>query len=177
MNRRHPILFAAGFVLAMAAGWSALPGLFFKTAQQPLQFNHKIHMGKGGMTCDGCHSIRPDGTFTGVPGTATCAGCHATPLGTTAAEKTLAEVYIKAGREIEWGVYARQPMNVRFSHALHAQAKLKCEDCHGAHGTTTALQPYRENRLTGYSRTMPMMTCERCHDKRGVQAGCLGCHR
>ena len=109
-------------------------------------------------------------------------------------EKMLVVNWVKPGREIPWQVYSRQPVNVRFSHAVHVQlGKLACENCHGTHGASERLARYEENRISGYSRNiwghnigrftitpgdgMKMSDCEQCHEKKGVEAGCLGCHQ
>ena len=102
-------------------------------------------------------------------------------MGTTTNEKVLVASWVKPGRELPWQSYARQPMNVRFSHAVHLNlAKLSCETCHGQHGNSISVALYQEDRISGYSRhavSMTMSDCEACHRQRGVEAGCLGCHK
>lgn len=94
-----------------------------------------------------------DGVFAGLPKTESCAACHTEPQGKSAAEATLVSSYVKTEKETPWLVYARQPANVRFSHAIHTKrAKLTCERCHGMHGESDTLRPYQENRISGYSR-------------------------
>ena len=188
------VFFLAGLSGMLAAGWAGLPKALYKSEPQPLQFNHKVHAEKAGMECSGCHELKPNGSFTGIPGIDNCAGCHAEPQGTTAAEKLLVRDYVTPNREIPWLVYSRQPINARFSHARHVTAgKLKCETCHGAQGSGTQLPVYEQNRISGYSRNlwgpkmlrvnlqpgqgMKMTDCEACHAQRGVKAGCLGCHQ
>lgn len=191
---REFVFFAFGFGVAVAAGWVGFPRVLYRAEGQPLQFNHKIHKEKAGTECAGCHDLAADGQFAGIPKVENCAMCHAEPVGATQAEKTLVENYVKPGREIVWKVYSRQPLNTRFSHAVHTkQAALKCEECHGKHGESAGLEPYYENRISGESRGvwgsrmvrvglrpgdgMKMSDCEDCHRRRGVSAGCLGCHR
>ena len=187
-------LFSAGFAGMLAAGWSGFPRLLYASRPQPLQFNHKIHMEKGALACDGCHSFRPDGTFTGVPRVEICAPCHSAPVGKTDAEKIVVERYVTPNREIPWEIYSRQPVNVRFAHSHHVRkAKLACETCHGDHGKTERVRDYQVNRVSGYSRDiwgptmsrlgrrpgqgMKMDDCERCHQQKGIVVGCLGCHQ
>jgi hypothetical protein len=193
--RRGALLFAAGFGLALAAGWVAFPRALYLSRSQPLEFPHKTHAEKAGTSgCSDCHSLAEDGSFTGIPPASGCSTCHAEPLGTTQAEATLVNSYLKPGNPVPWLVYSRQPANVRFSHAIHAErAKLGCEQCHGNHGQSDRLREYQQNRISGYSRDiwgssmsrlrrapgdgMKMSDCESCHRERGVEAGCLGCHR
>jgi len=190
-------LFLGGAVAALSFGWLGFPKVLYRSQAQPLQFNHKTHTGeKVGYACKDCHTIGEDGRFSGVPGVAACATCHAAPVTDTANEKRLVEEYVTPNREIPWLIYSRQPDNVSFSHAVHVRTgKLECERCHGEHGKTETLRPYEENRLSGYSRDiwgqaiarismqngarpgMKMSDCEECHAEKKVQAGCLGCHK
>lgn len=190
---RSVLMFLLGAAVMLAAGWAVFPQALYKTEAQPLEFNHKVHKDKASMACLDCHTLEA-GQFAGIPKADGCVACHAEAQGTTVAEKTLVEQYMKTGKEIPWRVAARQPMNVRFSHAIHSQrAKLTCERCHGARGESTTSAPYFENRISGESRDvwgpkmvrvglrpgqgMKMSDCEQCHAERHVQAGCLGCHR
>jgi hypothetical protein len=175
------LFFTIGFVAVLAAGWVGFPRTLYTSSKQPLEFNHRLHQEKASQKCVDCHSITADGAFTGTPALAGCAGCHAEPMGTTANEKVLVAAWVKPGREIPWQSYARQPMNVRFSHAVHLNlGKLTCDTCHGPHGNTTKVASYQQDRISGYSRhsvSMTMSDCENCHRQKGVEAGCLGCHK
>ena len=98
---RSSILFLAGMAAALAAGWLAFPRALYKAETQPFQFSHRVHAGeKGGMKCEDCHTLRADGTFTGVPRLEKCAGCHAAPMGTTNDEKLFVEKFVTPGREV-----------------------------------------------------------------------------
>ncbi len=191
---RGPVLFAAGFLAVLAAGWRGFPAVLYESTPQPLQFNHRLHKDKGGMSCTDCHSFRADGSFSGVPLTSSCANCHAAAMGSSANEKLFIDRYVTPNLEVPWKSFTRQPMNVRFSHAEHVTgAKLKCEQCHGDHGSTERLRDYEENRISGYSRDIwghsitrvglkagdgrKMSDCEECHTQRHVEVGCLGCHQ
>lgn len=188
------ISFLLGLACSLAFGWWGFPRLLYQREFQPLQYNHKIHIEKGSLECSGCHEVAADGQFAGIPRTASCAACHAEPLGKTEAEKILVKSYVAPEREVEWKVYSRQPANVRFSHAVHVnKAAMKCEECHGGRGSATAAEPFYRNRVTGESRNvwgprmvrvglkpgegMKMSDCESCHAQKGISAGCLGCHR
>jgi hypothetical protein len=187
--------FIAGLAVILAIGWLAYPRALYEKIDQPMQFSHKVHTGeKVGLSCDSCHSLRPDGSFTGIPPTEQCAQCHSEPQGKTEDEKVLVEKYVTPHREIPWLVYARQPENAYFPHAPHlAAAKITCDRCHGAHGSSDTLRPFELNRISGYSRDiwgqrisgirtsqsdgMKMSDCSRCHAERGVTDSCLMCHK
>ncbi len=192
MNRRALLAFGAGFAATLALGWLGLPAFLYARAEQPAAFNHKLHTSQAGLACPDCHAIRADGSFTGIPTLAKCAECHAEPLGSSAAEKRLVEEFVKPGREIPWRVYARQPDNVRFPHAVHVgRGGIACERCHGSHGASEMLRPFETNRISGYSRDiwgpslsrlgrrpgagMKMSDCEDCHAP--ARTSCLACHR
>lgn len=193
-NYRGSLPFVAGFGLVLTAGWIAFPRAAYERQNQPVQFSHKVHREKAGMNCEDCHAIREDGTFSGIPTVDKCAGCHAAPMGNTEEEKRMIKRYIESNREIPWLVYARQPENVRFSHAFHVKlAKLACERCHQAHGDSDSLPAFERDRVSGYSRDilgdpalpaaadrhpgMQMDDCIGCHQRRGVQDSCLACHK
>jgi hypothetical protein len=193
--RRFLLMFALGFVTSLAAGWMAFPRVLYVKKPQPLEFRHKTHAEKSGVAeCGECHVLRDDGAFTGLPATEKCAGCHADKIGDSTAEATLVGSYVKPGHETPWLVYAQQPPNVWFSHAIHVKrAGLKCDECHGEYGESDQVKVYEVNRISGYSRDiwghsmsrlrrapgdgMKMSDCEDCHKARHVEAGCLGCHK
>jgi menaquinone reductase, multiheme cytochrome c subunit len=186
---------AGGVILILAVGWIAYPRALYKKIDQPIQFSHKIHTGeKAGLTCDACHSLRPDGSFAGIPTIENCAQCHSEVQGKSPDEKVLVENYVVPKREVPWLVYARQPENAHFPHAPHlTAAKIACDRCHGPHGSTDRLRPFEVNRISGYSRDiwgrrisgirtsesdgMKMSDCCRCHAQRGVTDSCLMCHK
>ena len=120
MMKRNLVVFGFGLVLALLVGWVAFPRALYVTRSQPFEFRHKTHAEKSGITdCSNCHALRDDGSFVGVASTESCAGCHADRLGTSVAEATLVDSYVKTGRETPWLIYSRQPSNVWFSHAVH----------------------------------------------------------
>jgi menaquinone reductase, multiheme cytochrome c subunit len=182
------ISFFAGLAIALGAGWIAFPRVIYSSRPQPVNFSHKIHADKAGAKCEDCHSFRDDGTFAGVPTLDKCTGCHAAPMGTTAAEKNFIDEYVTPGREPRWSAYAGQPENVSFSHAAHVKrARLHCETCHGDTGTSDSLRPYQLDRISGYSHDiwkipnvphgMKMADCVDCHRRSGLEHSCLDCHK
>jgi hypothetical protein len=174
---RGTILFLAGALAALGAGWLGFPRVIVRTQAQPVAFSHKIHAAS--TKCEDCHSFRPDGSFAGVPALDKCSGCHAAAMGDSAAEKQFIEKYVTPQREPSWLVYARQPENVYFSHAAHVKrANLKCERCHGGQGAADKPRAYVEDRISGYSRDLLSMdACIACHAERNKRNSCLDCHK
>jgi len=191
MTLRIPgyLIFTAGVLAALGAGWIAFPNVIYSARPQPVDFSHKVHADKAGLKCEDCHAFRDDGTYAGIPTLDKCAGCHAAPMGDTAAEKNFIEHYVTPNREPEWLPNARQPENVYFPHIVHVKlAQLKCERCHGEQGSTSSLRPYQQDRISGYSRDiwgnraagvpgMKMDDCVACHKQHGLEHSCLDCHK
>lgn len=188
--------FGIGLLTALAGGWLVVPRVMYRSAEQPIQFSHKVHTSeKVGMACQDCHSFNEEGRFSGIPKLETCAPCHAEAQGKSAEEKRFVDQYVARNREVPWLVYARQPENVYFTHAPHIKlAAIECERCHGPHGTSDRLRPYEENRISTYARDvegyslvklrtarweqgMKMVECSECHEQRGVRESCLTCHK
>ena len=182
MTRTGTIPFAAGLAIALAAGWVAFPRALYSSRPQPVNFSHKIHADKAGAKCSDCHSFREDGSFAGLPTLDQCAGCHGAPMGTSVAEKNFIDQYVTPNRAPQWFAHSRQPENVFFSHAVHVtRAKLACDGCHGAEGSSETTRAYQADRISGYSRDvwkgMKMADCIACHRTKGLEHSCLDCHK
>jgi len=188
------VLVALGLAAGLAAGWVALPAFLYVRREQPLPFNHLVHVESAAMSCDDCHGFGDDGSYVGIPPVSACADCHSEAQGETEAERRLVDDFVTPGREIPWLVYARQPDNVYFSHAPHVKlAGLECWRCHGDHGMSATTPVYQVNRISTYSRniwgpriagggpnewdSMKMSDCTDCHAERGVRDHCLMCHK
>ena len=186
--------FVVGLVVALILGWWVLPNLMKVEKKQPIAFNHVLHVQDQGMSCEQCHFLREDGTFSGLPTTAACAECHSEVLGSDPEEALFVQNYVQTGREIqgEWLVYQKQPDNVFFSHAAHlgdldtaASTAEVCSRCHLDVSAMTTPPVYKENRLSGYSQnTMLMWDCERCHAETKLRDpqthasnACFVCHK
>ncbi|MGA2964766.1 MAG: menaquinone reductase multiheme cytochrome c subunit QrcA [Terriglobales bacterium] len=191
---RNALVPGLGLAVALLAGWVAFPRVLYVQRKQPLQFRHKTHAEKSGVTqCGDCHAFRDDGSYAGLPHAETCAACHSDRIGTSKDEAILVDKYIKPGQEVPWLVYSRQPANVWFSHAIHLRrAALACAECHATYGESDEARIYQVNRISGYSRDiwghsmsrlrrapgdgMKMSDCEDCHRRHKIEVGCLGCH-
>jgi hypothetical protein len=188
------IAFAIGFGAHFFPGWIIFPHILYAKKEQPINFNHKLHVEEMG-ECEACHYFREDGSFSGVPKLATCLDCHEEQLGSHPEEAKLITEYVEPGKEIPWLIYARQPQCVFFSHAAHVNmAEMDCFTCHGGIGESTQTKTYQYNRLTLYSRDiwgyniagykkhtwdrMKMDDCAECHlEETGHQGSCFQCHK
>jgi hypothetical protein len=191
------VFFLIGFVASIISGWVVFPELLYSTKQQPIDFNHKIHVEQMGGQCDSCHFFRKDGSFSGVPTLAECTSCHMYPMTGNPNETKFIEEYVNQEKEVPWLVYAQQPPCVFFSHAAHIKgAEMQCQTCHGDIGSSTTARKYQENRISGYSRDIwghsmlrlgepdhgglrfKMNDCAGCHLKQtGSKGDCFQCHK
>ncbi len=190
------MFFIIGFVGSLLAGWLLFPGLLYSKKQQPVDFNHSLHMEMVSEGCESCHYFREDGSFAGVPGLDRCIECHESIQGEDPQEEIFVTRYVEKQQEVPWLIYSRQPDCVFFSHTAHVHgAKMSCESCHGDIGSSTTLRPYEENRISGYSRDiwgyniarlgkpkyavpMKMNDCANCHEKEtGSKGACFQCHK
>jgi len=195
------LFFILGLIASLLIGWVAFPPLLYSQKKQPVDFNHALHSGLVDNGCESCHFFREDGTYSGVPKLAQCIECHEEANSEDPEEIKFVEEYVKKEREVPWLVYSRQPACVFFSHAAHVKtAQMDCVTCHGPIGESEGLKPYKQNRITGYSRDiwgenilgvkrnswdrMKMDDCAECHATSGVSGGsvqtqkdgCLVCH-
>jgi hypothetical protein len=190
------VCFLVGLVCALAVGWVLFPKVLFSEERQPINFPHASHQDS---SCEDCHYLREDGTYSGVPGIENCRECHEEPQTDSEDEQILVEKYIQEDKEIPWKIYARQPDNVYFSHAAHLGEGMECTQCHRKVEDEEQLPPYLSNRLTGYvahksgtegytangrewlvgygRSTMKMIDCEKCHVEKGASNACGVCHK
>jgi len=174
------LFFIIGLFASLVLGWIIFPKLLYSQKEQPIDFNHVLHMAEVDNGCESCHFFREDGTYSGVPKLEQCISCHEEIQGISPDEIKFYEEYVSEGREVPWLIYSRQPDCVFFSHAAHVKiAGMDCVTCHGHIGESESLKVYEENRITGYSRDiwgksiagfkkntwdrMKMDDCAQCH--------------
>jgi hypothetical protein len=169
------VFFLVGFVGALVVGWVVFPNLLFSQKAQPINFSHVAHQSE---ECDSCHIMHADGTYGGIPKNDRCKECHESAQGSSESEAKLISDYLEKNREVPWRIYSWQPDNVYFSHAPHKGQGLECTRCHMDVSKEEKLPPYRENLITGYSKsTMKMVDCEKCHAEKGASNSCEICHK
>lgn len=137
---------------------------------QPIAFNHRVHVQDLGADCTDCHLYARTGVRATIPNYQACSVCHEEALGETEAEASLLE-HIKAEKPIPWRKVYWVPEHVYFSHRRHtALAGIECEVCHGPIGERD--QPVKR-RLVEIS----MDGCLECHEESGASTDCIHCHR
>lgn len=139
------------------------------SVQQPIEFNHKKHVGMG-LPCSNCHPYSQSQSFAGMPGIAECAPCHQVPLGKSSEAKKMTS-YVEKMREIPWERVYSVPSHVYFSHRRHTLvAALECSTCHGH--VERATSP-----ITRPAIAMTMDWCMNCHKQKHASLDCNSCHR
>jgi len=196
------LAFLIGIAASLIVGWVIFPKLLYSRWEQPVDFNHALHVQEVDNGCASCHYFREDGTFSGIPKLANCLQCHEEPIGISKEEAHFYKTYVATRTEVPWHVYAQQPPCVFFSHAAHVRlGDMACATCHGDIGESKYLKPYQQNRISGYSRdiwghnisgftrhtweSMKMSDCADCHKKENVRqtsvqtnrGGCFVCHK
>ncbi|MFO7839897.1 MAG: menaquinone reductase multiheme cytochrome c subunit QrcA [Desulfosalsimonadaceae bacterium] len=190
------LFFVIGLAGSILGGWFGFPALLYSERQQPIDFDHELHMGVVYEGCQSCHYFRDDGSFSGVPDLNACSSCHQYVQGNNPEEEKFVNEYVKPNKEVPWLVYSEQPDCVHFSHAAHVKgADMKCRTCHGDVGSSRHSRTYQENRITGYSRDiwgysmsrldkpkhglrMKMNDCAECHEREtGHKGACFQCHQ
>jgi hypothetical protein len=153
-------------------GWVKLCILMVATlaahAQQPIAFPHNKHIQMMGMECVDCHSGADTHAEAGIPSVTKCMLCHA-KLGRDKAEVKKVIDYANQKIEIPWQrVYEfALSAHVKFKHAQHYQAGVKCATCHGdMTQATVAAKAVNHN----------MGTCLACHRQNHGPEDCAACH-
>lgn len=137
--------------------------------QQPLAFNHRVHVEELAFECSDCHLYALTSVRATIPNIDNCADCHEEMQGESAAEAALIE-YIAAGEQVPWRKVYRVPEHVYFSHRRHTSiAAIECETCHGPVAELT--EP-----VSRVFRRPTMNDCMDCHEQSGASNDCLHCH-
>lgn len=147
--------------ISLAAGHWAI--------EQPIAFNHRLHVQDMGLACVDCHRRALTGARATIPNVEVCSDCHIEALTESPAERTLID-HIERDEPIPWRKIYRVPDHVYFSHRRHtAIAEIDCERCHGAMAT-------REQPVTHPAVRQTMESCIECHEDNGVTRDCITCH-
>jgi hypothetical protein len=138
-----------------------------QAAQQPIPFPHKTHLAKKAV-CEDCHETVAKGPIAGIPSVKTCMICHS-QIATDRPLIKQVTSYSEKGVEIPWQrVYGfTHEAHVKFNHAPHIRADVKCETCHGDLANMTVAERVVDHNM-GF--------CVSCHRQKGASNDCLTCH-
>ncbi len=121
--------------------------------QQPVPFDHGLHVKGLGMDCRYCHNTVEHAAFAAVPPTQTCMNCHSTIKPDSAALAPVRKSFAE-GDALPWKKVHDLPDYVYFNHAAHVAKGVGCANCHGeVHEMTQVFQ----------SQPLSMAWCLDCH--------------
>lgn len=98
--------------------------------QQPVPFDHSLHVTQLGMDCRYCHTGVEISSHSNVPTTQTCMNCH-TQIQPTSARLAPVRESWQTGEPIRWVKIHKAPDYVYFNHAVHVNRGVSCVSCHG----------------------------------------------
>lgn len=162
-------------VVGLVAAGSSL-ALRGEPVNQPILFNHAIHIEEARLECVNCHTDAPHAVHAGLPGKDSCLECHDPDETEDEAEDAHPEKvklvgFADANEEIPWVRVALTRPDVYFSHRRHVtSAGIECVRCHED-------QPQLTAPLPTIRWVMTMDDCIECHEDSGASVDCLACHR
>jgi hypothetical protein len=120
---------------------------------QPVQFDHRHHVGEEGIDCRYCHSQVEKAASAGIPPTQLCLNCHAQIWNKSPKLAAVRESFF-TGKSIEWEKVHKLPHYVYFNHSIHVAKGVGCATCHGRVDQMPAIAKVN---------TLQMRWCLDCH--------------
>jgi hypothetical protein len=121
--------------------------------EQPVEFDHRHHVGDDGIDCRYCHSTVERSPSAGFPSTALCLNCHAQVWNRSPLLDPVRAAYFN-DRPIPWNRVHRVPDFVYFNHSIHVAKGVGCVTCHGRIDTMARVEQYAP---------LTMGWCLECH--------------
>ncbi len=133
---------------------------------QPIAFDHKVHVTDYNIQCFYCHSYVDRSPFAGVPSVDRCMGCHLI-VARDSPEIEKLRNYQQNGEPVPWIKVYALPRFVHFNHEAHVRAEVQCQACHGAVESMTKVTRVQD---------LQMGWCLDCHRSEEASVDCLTCH-
>jgi hypothetical protein len=121
---------------------------------QPVQFDHRHHVGDDGIDCRFCHFTVENSPRAGIPSTQVCMACHAQVWNKSPLLGIVRQHYFE-DRPIPWNSVHNLPDFVYFNHSIHVNKGVGCASCHG-----------RVDEMPAVEQVSPL-----------TMSWCLECHR
>ena len=121
--------------------------------EQPIPFDHSVHVGQLGMDCRYCHSFVEKSLHSNIPSTQTCYNCHQHIKPESEKLAPLREA-MQTGEPIEWVQIHKTPDYAFFSHEVHVNRGVSCQSCHGQ---------VNEMQVVWQDHSQTMGWCLDCH--------------
>lgn len=136
--------------------------------EQPIPFDHSLHVGSNGMQCTYCHNQVENTKHSNIPALSTCMNCHLQVKTDSPHIQKMREAYDK-GESIAWVRVHMLPDHVHFNHANHIRRGVNCQTCHGPIETMKKVYQYSD---------LSMGWCVNCHrqPENNAPLNCSTCH-
>jgi hypothetical protein len=121
---------------------------------QPIEFDHRHHVGDDGIDCRYCHTTVDRAPSAGYPSTEICLNCHSQVWNKSPMLDPVRQSFF-TDRALEWKRVHDLPDHAYFNHAIHVNKGVGCVTCHG-----------RVDRMAEVMRAAPL-----------TMGWCLECHR
>ena len=121
---------------------------------QPVQFDHRHHVGDEGIDCRYCHNTVEKSPSAGIPASSLCLNCHSQIWNKSPLLEPVRAAFFN-DRPIHWARVHKLPDYVYFNHSIHVAKGVGCESCHG-----------RVDRMPAVHKESPLS-----------MGWCLDCHR
>lgn len=102
----------------------------FQPVEQPLAFDHRIHVTGQKIDCRYCHFTVERSASAGIPPSTTCIPCHSSTW-MSSTVLSLVRQSVETGQPLQWNRVHTLPAFVYFNHAIHVNKGVGCESCHG----------------------------------------------
>ena len=140
-------------VLLMLLAHTPLARGALEPREQPVQFDHRHHVGDEGIDCRYCHDLAWQSDYAGVPPTSRCMGCHAQIWSESPKLEPVRASWFEDA-PIPWNRVHKLPDFVYFSHAIHVNKGVGCVTCHGRVDTMPVVHQ---------AQPLTMGWCLECH--------------
>ncbi len=156
-----------------------LPAVPHAIPQEPIYFDHSVHVQTAGLDCTFCHRTVQTASTAGLPDVQQCMFCHQVIASASAQpkERTVAEASTEIGKlrqawseqkPVDWERVHRMPDHVRFIHEAHITAGFACSTCHG---------DVQNMGQVVQVRALNMGDCVSCHRANSAPTECATCHK
>ena len=122
-----PAVAIAGLMIVVRSTWGTKQD---REVVQPIEFDHRHHVGDEGIDCRYCHYTVEKSPYPGLPSTTICMSCHAQVWNKSPLLGLVREYYFK-DRPIPWNTVHNLPDYVYFNHSIHVNKGVGCVTCHG----------------------------------------------
>jgi len=112
-----------------------------RPVEQPIEFDHRHHVGDEQIDCRYCHFSVEKSPSAGIPSTTVCMSCHAQVWNKSPYLAQLRQAYF-TDQPIPWVRIHNLPDFVYFNHSIHVAKGVGCVTCHGRVDYMGAIEQY-----------------------------------